>query len=133
TISRAMWRALWPTWIMLVQAVIVCIFKASDTIAAALFSLMSLSATILALCSVWDQLHYHVANAATKPRLLRLIFFWKLSSTVLAVLIPSIIFGSNGRNFPAYVLVFAPLVLSAGTITIKHRYRHAVADYFQFE
>lgn len=134
-VSHAMWRSLWPVWLMLAQCVAICIFEKNwdSIVSVMIFTLISLSAICLSLCSVWDQLRYNIAPEEKRGPIFRSVLAWRVICSIFAATIPILLFGRMGASFPAYVLVFAPLVLSAGPLLVINRYRRAVVEYFQFE
>ncbi|MCC7391440.1 hypothetical protein IT571_03670 [Candidatus Sumerlaeota bacterium] len=134
-VGRAMWRGLWPVALMVVQCILICIIEGNrpDIIAVTTFCVISLAATICVLCALWDQLHHNIAPEESRARLLASVMFWKVLAMGWATMIPIVIFGGTGFRLRAYILVFAPLVITVGVFVIRGRYRAAVAKYFQFE
>lgn len=134
-VGRAMWRGLWPVALMLVQCILICIFEGNrpDIIAVTTFCMISLAVTICAVCALWDQLHCNIVPKESCAKLLAATMFWRVFAMGLAMMIPFVIFGGTGFRLRAYILVFAPLVITAGVFVIRGRYRAAVAKYFQFE
>ncbi|MCC6545726.1 hypothetical protein IT570_01050 [Candidatus Sumerlaeota bacterium] len=134
-VGRAMWRALWPAWLMPVQAALICLFEAnrSNIISVLIFTLLATSAIFAALCGMWDYLGLRLTTPRLHARAMSAVLAWALAATVLSVAIPALIFLPHSFGLPASLLVVAPLILSAGIFLIRHRYNRAVAHYFQFE